>query len=288
VPDEAIHRCIEPLCAKALPRRVNYCPYCGTAQHAGAEPHPVAISPEFGRVPLAPEPGHPAVPPQTGNVSAAPILPHVVPAKAGRIPSGSSPHAEPEPPAAHAASASACAAAPAAPVSPNWGSSAAAPSTARSGPRTSSPPFEKSTVPPGSNAALARPQREPIRLRWWLLALAALWMVWFMAKPSSKRIDARIDQAIALATDCKPREAQSELIALRQTRATPEQLQRLQEALNTAAADCRRQRKRMRALSDAGDSASRQTGAVNGVARPHASPGRQGTSRPHTRADGEP
>jgi hypothetical protein len=125
-------------------------------------------------------------------------------------------------------------------------------------------------------------------LRWWLLALAALWVVWYMAKPSTKKIDARIDRAIALATECKPNDAQSELIALRKSRATPGQLQRLQEALNSAAADCKRQRKRGRAWTDAGETASPLTGAANGVARPHSNAGRQGTSRTHPRANGEP
>jgi hypothetical protein len=86
-----------------------------------------------------------------------------------------------------------------------------------------------------------------VRLRWWLLALAALWAIWLIAKPSSRRIEAQIDKAIALATECKPRDAQSELIALRATRATPEQLQRVQKALNEASAACTRKRQRDKA-----------------------------------------
>jgi hypothetical protein len=113
-------------------------------------------------------------------------------------------------------------------------------------------------------------------------------MVWFMAKPSSKKIDARIDRAISLATDCKSREAQSELIALRQAKASPGQLQRLQDALNDAAAECRRLRKRGRAYSDAGASASAPAGAADGVERPRAASGHRGTARPHPRANGEP
>ncbi|MBW8900884.1 MAG: hypothetical protein JF619_22820, partial [Massilia sp.] len=34
--DEAIYRCINAACARGMPRRVNYCPYCGTAQTPGA------------------------------------------------------------------------------------------------------------------------------------------------------------------------------------------------------------------------------------------------------------
>jgi uncharacterized membrane protein len=65
-----------------------------------------------------------------------------------------------------------------------------------------------------------------------------LWLVWIVERPSAGRIDARIDRAVALATECKSREAQSELIALRSSRATPEQLERLQQALNEASATC--------------------------------------------------
>ena len=36
--DEAIYRCINTACARGMPRRVNYSPYCGTAQQAGAAP----------------------------------------------------------------------------------------------------------------------------------------------------------------------------------------------------------------------------------------------------------
>ena len=90
-----------------------------------------------------------------------------------------------------------------------------------------------------------------MRLRWWLLALAALWAIWLIAKPSNRRIEAQMDKAIALATDCKPREAQAELIALRRTKAKPEQLQRVQKALNEASGTCTRKRQRDKAWREA-------------------------------------
>ncbi len=84
------------------------------------------------------------------------------------------------------------------------------------------------------------PGRRPVRLRWWLAALALLWAVWMLNEPSARKIERRIDEAVALATACKGREAQSELIALRETDATPEQLRQLQRTLNDAAAACTR------------------------------------------------
>ncbi|PIL44559.1 hypothetical protein CR105_14010 [Massilia eurypsychrophila] len=88
------------------------------------------------------------------------------------------------------------------------------------------------------------PQREPVRLRYWLLALGVLWLIWITQRPTPQKIDARIDSAIALATACKAGEAQAELIALKDSTATPAQLQRLQSALNDADAACARKRAR--------------------------------------------
>ena len=95
------------------------------------------------------------------------------------------------------------------------------------------------------------PEREPVRLRYWLLALGVLALIWITQRPTTERIDARIDKAMALATACKSGEAQAELIALKDTRATPEQLQRLQAALNEADAACDRKRARGKARSKA-------------------------------------
>ncbi len=110
------------------------------------------------------------------------------------------------------------------------------------------PPRQEVPRPP---LAARPPGRRPIRLRWWILALAVLWGLWFVAKPSSKRIERRIDAAIALARECKAGDAQAELIALRKSRATPAQLQRLQQALNDEAAACTKRRQRSKAWNDA-------------------------------------
>lgn len=101
-------------------------------------------------------------------------------------------------------------------------------------------------APPARPAAAgpAAPARKPIRLRWWLAALGALWLAWMLTKPLDARIERRMKEAVALAGECKPREAQDELIALRQTRASPAQLRKVQEALDAAAAACKRAERR--------------------------------------------
>jgi hypothetical protein len=99
--------------------------------------------------------------------------------------------------------------------------------------------------------AAAPPQRQPLHWVWWLAGLAVLYLAWVAARPAAHKLDARIDAAIATAQACNGKQAQSELIALRGTRATPAQLQRLQTALNTAASTCERKRQRDKAWVDA-------------------------------------
>jgi hypothetical protein len=197
VQDEVIYRCIHAACARQLPRKVNFCPYCGTGQHAGVDKPSHA----------APKVVMPAPPPQPAPAAAVPPAP----------PSSPSPPSPPSPP-------------PPPPPAP-----------------TPAPPRAAYRAPVGTAAP---PKRQPLQLRYWALAAALLWAIWITAKPTSKKIDARIDQAIALSKECKSGEAQAELIALRSTKATPEQLQRLQQAINAEAPLCDRKRLRSKAWTD--------------------------------------
>jgi hypothetical protein len=236
-------RCTHAACGHALPRRVNFCPYCGTAQgEAGpARVHPVAA------------PGQPVA----GTAQAyRVVLDRPVRAEAAAVAShANAPTAAPEVRAATPDAAPAARVQTAAPAAsaPTPAQPAGVPPPSAAGPRL--PPAAPGSPPPSprgaSPAGALPPKREPVRLRWWLLALAALWAIWLIAKPSSRRIEAQMDKAIALATDCKPREAQSELIALRGTKATPAQLQRVQAALNEASAACTRKRQRDKAWREA-------------------------------------
>lgn len=88
-------------------------------------------------------------------------------------------------------------------------------------------------------------------MRWWLLALAALWAIWMITKPDKQKIEQRISDATLLAKDCKLGEAQGELIALRSGKANDEQLNRLQKAINDASPGCEKKRIRARAWLDA-------------------------------------
>lgn len=160
----------------------------------------------------------------------------------------SAPAAAVPPPASPAPSAPPAAQRPAAVPSANEFGRSGQPGPASAPPPP--PPSPRQEVPRPPLAAHP-PARSPIRLRWWILALALLWGLWLIAKPSSKKIERQIDAAISLARECKGSEAQAGLIALRKTRASQEQLQRLQQALNDEAARCTKRRQRSKAWSDA-------------------------------------
>jgi hypothetical protein len=229
VQDEAIYRCINTACARGMPRRVNYCPYCGTAQQAGVPP---------------PQDGDRAR--RDAAVPAAVVAAAGTEAVAGLSGWSDAPdtvqEAAPPPPQPARPTPSATAFGRSGrPVEANT-APAPAPERGRGIPWSPHP-----TAPPSPKPA----GRQPIRLRWWIVALAVLWGVWLLAKPSAKKIDRRIDGAIALAQACQGRQAQDELIALRASRATPQQLERLQRGLNEASSACTRKRQRASAWSEA-------------------------------------
>lgn len=94
------------------------------------------------------------------------------------------------------------------------------------------------------------PKREPVRLRWWLVALASLWVIWLYARPSPNKIEARIERATVASAECRLNDAQSELIALRMTRASPQQLASLQATINAASGSCAKKKQRTKAWEE--------------------------------------
>lgn len=202
--DQVIYRCIHAACARPLPRRVNFCPFCGTGQHDGvANPAHVARPAQAQYVPEIAAPAPPPAPPPAQPAQPAAAAPAAAP-----IP------APPPPP----------------PPPPPQAAPAAKPAAARS--------------------ITAPPRREPVRLRWWLVALGTLWLIWIYARPSANKIEARIERAMTASAECRLNDAQSELIALRMTRAKPEQLASLQTAINDAAAGCAKKKQRVKAWDD--------------------------------------
>ena len=282
--DEAIYRCINTACARGMPRRVNYCPYCGTAQAPGA-PVPVPDDARHLRdaaVAAAATAGvEAAAAASAAAVSTAAVSTAAV-STAGLAGWSDAPDAGPAADAASAAAAPAArapstpagtapaaavptAAASAAAAAPGAAAQAPAPTPSATAFGHSGRPVDASGAPPEREPGIPWPPpppsgqqpadrpagRQPIRLRWWIVALAVLWGVWLWAKPSEKKIERRIDAAIVLAQQCKGKQAQDELIALRSSRATPEQLERLQRELNEASSACTRKRQRASAWTEA-------------------------------------
>lgn len=213
--DQVIYRCIHAACARPLPRRVNFCPFCGTGQHDGV------VNPAHVARPAPPEYKEAQAPPPVPDPATS--QPEVVAA----VPAPVAPVAAPVPPTP--------AVPPVQPVAP--------------------------VPPPRAQRAAtvaAPPKREPVRLRWWLVALAALWLIWLYARPSTSKINSRIEAAMLASSECRMNDAQSELIALRMTKATPEQLTRLQTSINTAAVGCERKAQRIKSWDDT-------TAAVEGL-----------------------
>ncbi|WP_026354116.1 hypothetical protein [Massilia niastensis] len=216
--DQALYRCINAGCGRGFPRRVNFCPWCGTAQQAGAAP----VAPSLDKV-------APTVAPLAAAADA--VQPTVPPPS----PSPPPPQPPPSPPRT-------------APPQP------APPGATPFGNRPASGPAPRAPAAGASGAAAPVQRRErsptrrrPVRLRWWIVILGALWLLWLIANPSQALIERRMESAIALAKECKPRAAQDALIELRSTRASSEQLRQVQDALNKAAGDCSRAEQRREA-----------------------------------------
>jgi hypothetical protein len=223
VQDDAVYRCIGPHCGRLMPRRVNFCPWCGTAQQAVQPVTPVLAKPPAAAPTAAPSPA-PTVAPTPAPTAPPPPVPAAGPAPGAAMGAGTQQSQAQGP--------------------------ARPPSQRQSGRGIPPPPGVGRAAPAGPTPAQP-PRRAPIRLRWWIAALAALWLIWVMVRPEGSRIERRMDRAVALAVECKARDAQDELIALRSTRATPEQLRQVQQSLNKAAADCTRAEQRARAWLDA-------------------------------------
>jgi len=250
VQEEVIYRCINPACARPMPRPVNFCPWCGTAQgqvlaRAG-EDADVQARQENVSAAAAANAGAVAAAALSGwsDAPEAPVQPAVQPQLQPQMQPQMQPQADP--PVQRREGVRATVQGPRVPPSAtDFGRSAS------SAPGTGTPPPEVPRPPIPARPA----RRKPVQLRWWILALAILWGVWLLARPSPKKIERQIEHATALARDCKGSEAQAELIALRGSRATPEQLERLQKTLNEQSAVCTKRRQRNKAWGEASTAA---------------------------------
>jgi len=274
VQEEVIYRCVNPACARPMPRPVNFCPWCGTAQgqaparldgRAGTSADMAtnaAMNASTNAATTAAAQGRREESAAVAATAAAAAAATDAVAAAAR-PDVSRP-AAPVPPRQDKADAPRANAAmgQAPPSATDFGRSAAQERGAGFGGASGAGSGGMGAGPAPAHQEVPRPpiparpaQRKPVQLRWWILALAVLWAVWLLAKPSTRKIERQIDQAAALARECKGGEAQDELIALRASRATPEQLERLQTILNEQSTICTKRRLRNKAWLEASTAA---------------------------------
>lgn len=137
------------------------------------------------------------------------------------------------------------------PVPPQWRPMPAAPVVAPP-PLPEPEPAPQPATPAPRKTAVARsvpPPRAPVRLRTWLLAVAALAGIWFVNKPADKpaSVAEQIQAATVLAQQCDLDGARSALAVLKSARAPAAQVKRLQTSITSAAATCDKRDKRAQA-----------------------------------------
>lgn len=132
-------------------------------------------------------------------------------------------------------------------------------------PRPAAPPVVPPAMPPaaappasrpGPTAAGPTPAQPPLRkpvgkVTWALVALFLL-AVWFLVKPGnpSKKFEGRVDEAVAMTKECRIADARAELAELRSSKASADQLARLQGAIASSVTGCERKQQRTRAWAD--------------------------------------
>lgn len=209
----AKEHCVNKACGKGFPRAVNFCPYCGTDQQSGA------VLPES--------------PSDAAAVAVAPAA--ATSAAAQQIEKTASP------------AVSSSASASAQPSGPPPGQPRVQQSSRPGNAGIKPPPIGRAGGPP-----LQAPLRKPVSKSTWALVVLGLAAIWIIAKPDDprKKLEARVDHAVELTTECKLDVARAELAALKTDKATPAQLKRLQAAISGTAPACEKRRLRVKAWSD--------------------------------------
>ncbi|UGQ45394.1 hypothetical protein [Massilia endophytica] len=211
-----LHACVNSECGKTFPRAVNFCPYCGVRQQGTAAPPAAARAPDLAQD-IAPA-GRQAAERAAADMAAAERV-AAYRAAAGRASAGRAAQER------ETAQATADAAAP----------PAAAPAQESSAPRAARPPV-----------------REPVGKGTWVVVALLLLAIWLMVRPENrtKKFEGRVAEAIAQAGGCRIGDARAGLAELKTAKASAEQLQRVQQAINDAAPACDKARQRAKAWTE--------------------------------------
>jgi len=109
------------------------------------------------------------------------------------------------------------------------------------------PPPAREAPKKNAVARSVPPPRAPVRLRTWLLAVAALVAIWFVNKPDDKpaSVAEQVQAATVLAQQCDLDGARSALAVLKSAKAPAAHIKRLQASITSAAATCDKRQKRL-------------------------------------------
>lgn len=285
-----MYRCVAEMCGKDFPRKVNFCPFCGTRQGAAAAAQAAAGSrwtdsglgaarkraAEDDAMASAAAKADEARARLDERVKAEERAKAEAQANAAqRARNDEQANAEQRARADEQASADAKARADALAQARNAGSASAG--TAARQPAdaltqdqqnalerlnklrggkpagAASAPANNPFKPQGNGAQPSRPPlRKPVSKSAWVSVAILLGLIWFLARPSdpAKKLQARVDKAVEQAQDCKIDLARNELTSLKTDKATAAQLKPLQDAINANAKKCEAKRNRAKAWSD--------------------------------------
>lgn len=96
------------------------------------------------------------------------------------------------------------------------------------------------------------PLRQPISKTTWAMVALGLLAIWILMRPESaaKKAAHRVDEAIAMLSECRLADARAELAALKEAKAPSVQTKRLQDAIAGAAPGCEKKGRRDKAWKE--------------------------------------
>jgi hypothetical protein len=251
-----MYRCVAEMCGKGFPRKVNYCPFCGTRQGAvsSAQPAPAAEAAANAAAlaqARADDKARAAQQAQADEKARAEEK-----ARADEKAKADLARAEALAQARNIGASGTASPQPSDQLTPEQQVALERLNKLRGTSKpveVPSPPAGNPFRPQGMDAKPSPPPlRKPIGKPTWISVAILLGLIWFLARPSdpSKKLQARVDKAVEQAQDCKIDVARNEYTSLKTDKASASQLKYLQDIISANAKKCDTKRHRAKAWSD--------------------------------------
>ncbi|MRV71212.1 hypothetical protein GJ700_05700 [Duganella sp. FT92W] len=262
-----MYRCVAEVCGKGFPRKVNFCPFCGTRQGAAAQAAPAGRWADSG-----------AAEAKAAALAAAQAEADALARAAERARAEERSRAEDQAREDQAKADEQARAARAEALAQARNIAAAQSGTESRQPPEQLTPEQQSALerlnklkgigkqatapsapaanpyqPQGNGAQPSRPPlRKPISKSMWVSVAVVLGLIWFLARPSdpAKKLQGRVDKAVAQAQDCNIDVARNEYTSLKADKASAAQLKYLQDIIGANAKKCDTRRHRAKAWSE--------------------------------------